>query len=113
MAHFAKIGIDNVVLSVHTFDNILCMTRGGIEREDIGVAHLKKFMGMKTGLSVHTGQKQGIVGRKVKWEDLEKLPHQHFVLISHRKVGFGTQPMKFFILPGQRMKMEMYVTHSH
>lgn len=45
MAHFAKIGIDNVVLSVHTVDNILCMTRGGIEREDIGVAHLKKVHG--------------------------------------------------------------------
>ena len=45
MAHFAKLGIDNVVTAVLAVDTIDCMTRGGIEREDIGVAHLTKHHG--------------------------------------------------------------------
>ena len=45
MAHFAKIGIDNVVTNVLAVDTIDTMTRGGIEREDIGVAYLIKHHG--------------------------------------------------------------------
>ena len=40
MAHYAKLGIDNVVLEVLTMDNITTMTPGGIEKEEIGIAHL-------------------------------------------------------------------------
>lgn len=45
MAHFAKLGIDNVVTGVFAMDTITTMTPGGIEREDIGVAHLMKYHG--------------------------------------------------------------------
>ena len=45
MAHFAKLGLDNVVTAVLAMDTIDTMTRGGIEREDIGVAHLVKHHG--------------------------------------------------------------------
>ena len=48
MAHFAKIGLDNIVEAVVVVDTIDCMTRGGIEREDIGVAHLAKTHGHTT-----------------------------------------------------------------
>jgi len=48
MAHFAKIGLDNVVEAVLAMDTIDTMTRGGIEREDIGVAHLQKHHGHST-----------------------------------------------------------------
>ena len=64
MAHFAKLGLDNVVTAVLAMDTIDTMTRGGIEREDIGVAHLIKHHGHEnwkkcsynTALGVH---KQG------------------------------------------------------
>jgi hypothetical protein len=45
MAHFAKIGIDNIVLAVLAVDTVDTMTRGGIEKEEIGVAHLVKNHG--------------------------------------------------------------------
>ena len=45
MAHFAKLGIDNVVLRVAVVDNIRSMTVGGIEKEEIGLAHLVKHHG--------------------------------------------------------------------
>ena len=45
MAHFAKIGMDNVVLAVLAMDTVDTMTRGGIEKEEIGVAHLVKHHG--------------------------------------------------------------------
>ena len=45
MAHFAKLGIDNVVTAVVAMDTITTMTRGGIEREEIGLAHLVKHHG--------------------------------------------------------------------
>jgi len=48
MAHFAKLGIDNVVLQVVVVDTIDCMTRGGIEREEIGVAKLVEKHGHET-----------------------------------------------------------------
>lgn len=40
MAHYAKLGLDNIVLAVVMVDNIDCMTRGGIEKEEIGLEHL-------------------------------------------------------------------------
>jgi len=45
MAHFAKLGIDNVVTAVVAMDTITTMTRGGIEKEEIGLAHLIKHHG--------------------------------------------------------------------
>jgi hypothetical protein len=45
MAHFAKLGIDNIVTAVVTMDTIDTMTRGGIEKEEIGLAHLIKHHG--------------------------------------------------------------------
>jgi hypothetical protein len=45
MAHFAKIGIDNMVLEVLVVNNVDCMTPQGEEREEIGVEFLKKLTG--------------------------------------------------------------------
>ena len=45
MAHYAKLGLDNIVTAVVSVDTIDCMTRGGIERADIGLAHLVKHHG--------------------------------------------------------------------
>jgi len=61
MAHFAKLGLDNVVTAVLAMDTIDTMTRGGIEKEEIGVAHLIEHHGHEnwkkcsynTALGVH------------------------------------------------------------
>lgn len=45
MAHFAKLGVDNIVLEVVYMDTINSMTNGGIEKEEIGIAHLVKHHG--------------------------------------------------------------------
>ena len=45
MAHYAEIGLDNVVKRVLAVDTIQCMTPGGIEREEIGQAHLEEHHG--------------------------------------------------------------------
>ena len=45
MAHYAKLGLDNIVTAVVAVDTIDCMTRGGIEREEIGLAHLVRVHG--------------------------------------------------------------------
>jgi len=45
MAHYAKLGLDNIVTAVVAVDTITCMTRGGIEKEEIGLAHLVKHHG--------------------------------------------------------------------
>ena len=36
MAHYAELGVDNVVKRVLFIDTIKCMTNGGIEKEEIG-----------------------------------------------------------------------------
>ena len=48
MAHFAKIGIDNIVLEVLVVNNVDTMTPQGEEQEEIGVAFLKKLTGHET-----------------------------------------------------------------
>ena len=45
MAHYAKLGLDNIVTAVLTVDTVDCMTRGGIEKEEIGLEHLIKHHG--------------------------------------------------------------------
>lgn len=45
MAHFAKLGIDNVVLTILSMDTIDTMSRDGIEKEEIGITHLIKHHG--------------------------------------------------------------------
>jgi hypothetical protein len=45
MAHFAKLGIDNIVLEVLVVNNVDTMTPQGEEREDIGIEFLKKLTG--------------------------------------------------------------------
>jgi hypothetical protein len=45
MAHFAKLGIDNVVLEVLVVNNVDTMTPQGEEREEIGVEFLQKLTG--------------------------------------------------------------------
>ena len=48
MAHFAKIGLDNQVTQVLVVRTIDTMTEGGIEKEEIGVAHLTSLTGHST-----------------------------------------------------------------
>jgi hypothetical protein len=60
MAHFAKIGIDNKVLSVSVVDNINCVTIGGIEKESIGVEFLKNTHGHETWVQCSYWAKEGI-----------------------------------------------------
>jgi len=45
MAHYAQLGVDNIVTSVWTLDNINSMTVGGIEKDEIGQAYLKEHHG--------------------------------------------------------------------
>ena len=60
MAHFAKLGLDNVVTAVLAMDTIDTMTRGGIEREDIGVAHLQKHHGHELWKKCSYNTSQGV-----------------------------------------------------
>lgn len=48
MAHFAKLGENNIVLGVQHLATIKNMTDGGIETESIGVAYLKEHSGHET-----------------------------------------------------------------
>jgi hypothetical protein len=48
MAHFAKIGMDNIVLEVLVVNNVDCMTPQGEEREEVGVEFLQKLTGHMT-----------------------------------------------------------------
>ena len=45
MAHYAELGVDNIVKRVLYVSNKDCMTEGGIEKEEIGRAHLEKNHG--------------------------------------------------------------------
>ena len=45
MAHFAKLGVDNIVTDILHVDTIDNMTSGGVEKEEIGIAHLSKHHG--------------------------------------------------------------------
>lgn len=45
MASFAKLGVDNIVTDIVHVDTIDNMTSGGIEKEEIGIAHLTKHHG--------------------------------------------------------------------
>ena len=48
MAHFAKIGIDNIVLEVLVVNNVDTMTPQGVEQEEIGVEFLRQLTGHVT-----------------------------------------------------------------
>ena len=48
MAHFAKIGIDNIVLEVLVVNNVDTMTPQGEEQEEIGIEFLRKLTGHAT-----------------------------------------------------------------
>ena len=45
MAHFAKLSLDNEVLSVHVVNNSDCLNENGIEDENTGIQYLKKIHG--------------------------------------------------------------------
>ena len=60
MAHFAKLGLDNNVITVVVMDNIDCMTRGGIEKEEIGLNHLIKHHGHENWKKCSYNSRAGI-----------------------------------------------------
>lgn len=68
MAHFAKIGIDNKVLSVSVLDNINNMTRGGLEQEAIGVEFLKNVHGHESWVQCSYWASEGY-----RWAENEEL----------------------------------------
>ena len=41
MAHYAELGVDNIVKRVLYIDTVKCMTNGGIEKEEIGREYLE------------------------------------------------------------------------
>ena len=45
MAHYAELGVDNVVKRVLYIDTVKCMTNGGIEKEEIGREYLETHHG--------------------------------------------------------------------
>ena len=45
MAHYAELGVDNIVKRVLFVTNKDCMTEGGIEKEEIGDAYLQENHG--------------------------------------------------------------------
>jgi len=45
MAHYAKLGLDNIVTAVLAVDTIDCMNKSGIEIEEIGIEYLTKHYG--------------------------------------------------------------------
>jgi len=60
MAHYAKLGLDNIVTAVLTVDTIDCMTRGGIEKEEIGLEHLIKHHGHENWKKCSYNTSQGV-----------------------------------------------------
>ena len=48
MAHYAELGVNDIVKRVLFITNKDCMTEGGIEKEEIGVAYLKEHHGHET-----------------------------------------------------------------
>tara|TARA_B100001996_G_C18557011_1_gene553128 strand:- start:9 stop:452 length:444 start_codon:yes stop_codon:yes gene_type:complete len=59
MAHYAELGVDNVVKRVLFIETKDCMTNGGIEKEEIGRAHLEEHHGgtwMKCSYNTKAGQ---------------------------------------------------------
>jgi len=60
MAHFAKLGLDNIVTAVVAMDTIDTMTRGGIEKEEIGLAHLIKHHGHENWKQCSYNTSQGV-----------------------------------------------------
>ena len=60
MAHYAQLGVDNIVVKVWTLDNINSMTAGGIEKDEIGQAYLKEHHGDLTLVKCSYNTHQGV-----------------------------------------------------
>ena len=60
MAHYAQLGVDNIVVKVWTLDNINSMTSGGIEKDEIGQAYLKEHHGDLTLVKCSYNTHQGV-----------------------------------------------------
>ena len=60
MAHYAQLGVDNIVTRVWTVNNIDCMTVGGIEKDEIGQAYLKEHHGDLTLVKCSYNTQKGV-----------------------------------------------------
>ena len=60
MAHYAQLGVDNIVVKVWTLDNINSMTAGGIEKDEIGQAYLKEHHGDLTLVKCSYNTQKGV-----------------------------------------------------
>ena len=96
MAHFAKIGIDNVVTGVLSMDTITTMTPGGIEREEVGIAHLIEHHGHENWKKCSYNTVNGVHG-VLKLEKLLLIRQRHFVPIIPVLVGITVLSMIYSI----------------
>ena len=60
MAHYAQLGVDNIVTRVWTVNNRDCMTEGGIEKDEIGQAYLKEHHGDLTLVKCSYNTQRGV-----------------------------------------------------
>jgi len=61
MAHFAKLGLNNIVLEVVVVDTIDTMTPQGEEVEEVGIIFLKKLTGHEVWVQTsYNGKMRGL-----------------------------------------------------
>jgi len=60
MSHFAKIGLNNIVMQTVYMDTITSCTSGGLEREEIGCEHLRQNHGHETWLRCSINTSGGV-----------------------------------------------------
>ena len=103
MAHFAKLGVDNIVTDIVHVDTIDNMTSGGIEKEEIGIAHLTKHHGHENWrqCSYNTLRGQHLDG---------KTPLGLIILVL---VGIMIVQMIYFMNQDPPTRMVNLVHHGH
>ena len=60
MAHFAKIGVDNIVLNVVALRNINCVDEDGVEKESIGKEYLEQNTGHSAWVQCSANTQDGV-----------------------------------------------------
>jgi len=86
MAHFAKIGMDNIVLEVVVVNNIDSMTDQGVHDESVGIEFLRKLTGHQNW--VQTSYSGNIRGKFAAIGDTYNSANDEFVSIAeHQEIG--------------------------
>lgn len=77
MAHFAKIGIDNIIIEVVVINNVDNMTPQGVEDENVGIEFLRKLTGHESW--VQTSYNGNIRGKFAAIGDVYNSTDDEFV----------------------------------